>query len=82
MQILILGAGVIGVTTAYELIKTGHNITIIDRNPEPALETSYGNAGSLLRDIPMRGQHPNCQKIYLSPYMKNNVLFALNSNGI
>ena len=45
MQILILGAGVIGVTTAYELAKTGHEITVVDRNPEPALETSYGNAG-------------------------------------
>ena len=45
MQILILGAGVIGVTTAYELLKAGHDVTILDRNPEPALETSYGNAG-------------------------------------
>ena len=45
MQILILGAGVIGVTTAYELLKAGHDVTILDRNPKPALETSYGNAG-------------------------------------
>jgi len=45
MRILILGAGVIGVSTAYELIKTGHDVTVIDRKPEPALETSYGNAG-------------------------------------
>ena len=45
MQILILGAGVIGVSTAYELSKSGHDVTVIDRKPEPALETSYGNAG-------------------------------------
>ena len=45
MRILILGAGVIGVTTAYELVKAGHDVTVIDRKPEPALETSYGNAG-------------------------------------
>ena len=45
MQILILGAGVIGVTTAYELLRDGHDVTVIDRKPEPALETSYGNAG-------------------------------------
>ncbi len=45
MHILIIGAGVIGVTTSYELLKAGHEVTIIDRQPEPALETSYGNAG-------------------------------------
>ena len=45
MHILILGAGVIGVTTAYELLKEGHEVTVIDRQPEPALETSFGNAG-------------------------------------
>ena len=45
MHILILGAGVIGVTTAYELLKAGHEVTVIDRQPEPALETSFGNAG-------------------------------------
>ena len=45
MHILILGAGVIGITTSYELLKAGHQVSIIDRQPEPALETSFGNAG-------------------------------------
>ena len=45
MHILILGAGVIGVTTAYELLNAGYKVTVIDRQPEPALETSFGNAG-------------------------------------
>ena len=45
MHILILGAGVIGVTTAYELLNAGYKVTIIDRQPESALETSFGNAG-------------------------------------
>ena len=45
MHILILGAGVIGVTTAYELANAGYEVTVIDRKQEPALETSYGNAG-------------------------------------
>ena len=45
MRILILGAGVIGVTTAYELASDGHQVSVIDRQPESAMETSYGNAG-------------------------------------
>ena len=45
MKILILGAGVIGVTTAYSLVKDGHQVTVIDRQSKPAMETSFGNAG-------------------------------------
>ena len=47
MKVLILGAGVIGTTSAYYLAKAGHEVTVIDRQPGPALETSFGNAGEL-----------------------------------
>ncbi|MCK1978186.1 FAD-dependent oxidoreductase, partial [Jeotgalicoccus huakuii] len=41
MQITILGSGVIGVTTAYYLAKLGHEVTVVDREEGPALETSF-----------------------------------------
>jgi D-amino-acid dehydrogenase len=47
MKVLILGAGVIGTTSAYYLARAGHEVTVIDRQPGPALETSFGNAGEL-----------------------------------
>ena len=47
MKILILGAGVIGTTSAYYLNKAGHEVTVIDRQPEAGLETSFGNAGQV-----------------------------------
>lgn len=47
MKICVLGAGVIGVTTAYELAKNGHDITVIDRQPEAARECSFANGGQL-----------------------------------
>jgi len=47
MKILILGAGVIGTTAAYYLAKAGHEVVVLDRQPGPALETSFGNAGEL-----------------------------------
>jgi D-amino-acid dehydrogenase len=47
MKVLIMGAGVIGTTSAYYLAKAGHEVTVIDRQPGPALETSFGNAGEL-----------------------------------
>ncbi len=45
MKALVLGAGIVGVTTAYELNRDGHEVTVIDREALPASFTSYGNAG-------------------------------------
>ncbi|MDM0012025.1 D-amino acid dehydrogenase [Variovorax sp. J22P168] len=47
MHVLILGSGVIGTTCAYYLAKAGHEVTVLDRQPAPALETSYANAGEV-----------------------------------
>lgn len=47
MKIIIIGAGVIGSTTAYYLAKSGHEVEVIDRQEGPALETSFANAGML-----------------------------------
>lgn len=47
MRVIVLGSGVVGVTTAYYLAKAGHDVTVVDRQPGPALETSFGNAGQI-----------------------------------
>ena len=47
MKVLVLGSGVIGVSAAYQLAMAGHEVTVIDRQPAAALETSYGNAGEV-----------------------------------
>ena len=47
MKVLVLGSGVIGVTCAYQLALAGHEVTVVDRQPAAALETSYGNAGEV-----------------------------------
>ncbi len=47
MKIIILGAGITGVTTAYFLGKRGHDVTVIDRGDEPASECSYANGGQI-----------------------------------
>ena len=45
MKIAIVGAGVIGVTTAYELARDGHDVTVFERNSAIAVEASFANAG-------------------------------------
>ena len=47
MRVLVLGSGVIGVTAAYQLALAGHRVTVVDRQPQPALETSFANAGEV-----------------------------------
>ncbi|TPM19177.1 D-amino acid dehydrogenase [Mesorhizobium sp. B2-3-5] len=47
MKIMVLGGGVIGVTTAYYLAEAGHEVTVVDRQKGPALETSFANAGEI-----------------------------------
>ncbi|HXH02103.1 MAG TPA: D-amino acid dehydrogenase [Candidatus Competibacteraceae bacterium] len=47
MKVVILGSGVVGVASAYYLAKAGHEVEVLDRQPGPALETSYANAGEV-----------------------------------
>ena len=61
MRIVVLGSGVIGITTAYYLAQDGHEVTVLDRQPGPARETSFANAGEISPgcsrpsvEIPMR----------------------------
>jgi glycine/D-amino acid oxidase-like deaminating enzyme len=45
MRMAVLGAGVVGVTCASELMRNGHEVVLADREPGAALGTSYDNAG-------------------------------------
>ncbi|MBB5498293.1 D-amino acid dehydrogenase [Paraburkholderia sp. MM5384-R2] len=47
MRVVVLGSGVVGVTSAYYLARAGHEVTVIDREAGPALETSFANAGQI-----------------------------------
>ena len=47
MKIAIIGAGVVGVTTAYMLAKLGHDVSVFDREPGAAMESSFANGGQL-----------------------------------
>lgn len=47
MKVIIMGAGVVGVTTAYFLAKAGHKVTVIEKDSSPGKGCSYANAGQL-----------------------------------
>ncbi|MGE5169841.1 MAG: D-amino acid dehydrogenase [Rudaea sp.] len=47
MRVLVLGGGVVGVASAWYLARGGHEVTLLDRQPGPALETSFANGGQI-----------------------------------
>ncbi len=47
MKVVVLGSGVIGVASAWYLAEAGHEVVVVDRQPGPALETSFANAGEI-----------------------------------
>lgn len=74
MKITILGAGVIGVTTAYELVRDGHEVTVIDRQPSAGMETSFANAGLIAPGHAYAWASPEAPKnLFKSLYSKDEV---------
>src|SRR3954453_17474488 len=47
MRVLVLGSGVVGVTSAWYLMRAGHEVTVLDRQPAAGMETSFANAGQV-----------------------------------
>ena len=47
MKTIVLGAGIIGISTAWHLLERGHEVIVVDRQPDAALETSFANAAQI-----------------------------------
>ena len=47
MKVVVLGAGIIGISTAWHLLERGHEVTVIDRQNGAAMETSFANAAQI-----------------------------------
>ena len=65
MRIIILGAGVIGVTAAYYLQKDGHEVILVDRQKGAGLETSFANGGQISPSQSMPWASPETPKLIL-----------------
>jgi D-amino-acid dehydrogenase len=76
-RIIVLGAGVIGVTTAWFLAEAGHAVTVIDRQPGPGRETSFANAGLLAPGHAYVWSSPRAPKILLKSLFRDDQALRL-----
>jgi len=72
MRVLIMGGGVVGVTTAYQLLKDGHEVVLLERNAAVAQETSWGNAGIIAPGHSFVWSSPRAPWILLKSLFRKN----------
>ncbi len=72
MRVLVLGGGVVGVTTAYQLQRDGHEVVLLERNPGVAEETSWGNAGMIAPGHSFVWSSPKAPMILLRSLVQKN----------
>jgi D-amino-acid dehydrogenase len=75
MRVLVMGGGIVGVTTAYQLVQDGHEVVLAERREGAALETSWGNAGMIAPGHAFVWSSPQAPMILLkSLFAKNQAL--------
>lgn len=77
MRIVVLGAGIVGVTTAYELASDGHEVTVIDRQDKAAMETSFSNAGMVSPGHAYTWASPRAPRILWDSLFRDDVALRL-----
>lgn len=77
MKIVVMGGGVIGVTTAYYLARDGHEVTVLDRQSEAASETSFANAGLIAPGHAYAWSSPKAPKILFKSLIRGDQALRL-----
>ncbi len=82
MRVVVLGAGVMGVTTAYYLAREGCDVTLVDRRQEVAAETSHANAGLISTSHALPWASPRAPKILLRSLWRRDLGFRLRPHAL
>jgi D-amino-acid dehydrogenase len=77
MKILIIGSGLIGITTAWFLRRRGHEVTVLDRAEGPGLETSFANAGLLTAGMAEPWNMPGSWRVLLASLGRSDAALQL-----
>jgi D-amino-acid dehydrogenase len=77
MRIVVLGGGIAGVTTAYELASDGHEVVVVDRQDKAAMETSFSNAGMVSPGHAYTWASPRAPKILWQSLFRDDVALRM-----
>ena len=77
MKAIVMGAGVVGVTTAYYLAKAGHRVVVLDRRDEPAGETSFANAGLIAPGHSFTWNSPRAPKLLWRSIWRKDLAYRM-----
>ncbi|MDP6331604.1 MAG: FAD-dependent oxidoreductase, partial [SAR324 cluster bacterium] len=77
MEVIIMGGGVVGVTTAYQLLKDGHQVTVLDRHPPAIGGASYGNAGLIATGHSIAWGSPKALNIWFNSLFHKDPVFRM-----
>ncbi len=77
MKVLVLGGGVAGVSAAWFLLRDGHAVSVVERQPAPALETSFANAGLIAPGHALAWASPKAPRILLRSLWRDDQAFRL-----
>ena len=77
MKTIVMGAGVVGVTTAYYLAKAGHEVVVLDRQNEAAAETSYANAGLIAPGHSFTWNSPRAPKLLVQSIWQRDLAYRM-----
>ena len=77
MKVLILGCGVVGATTAWHLLKEGHEVTVLDREPPAQGGASFGNAGLIAPGHSFAWASPKAVKTLFKSLYRNDQAFRM-----
>lgn len=77
MRVIVVGSGVVGVTSAYYMARAGAEVVVLDQNPEPAMGASFANAGSMTASRSGPWASPRTLVKALKGYFEDDAAFRL-----
>src|SRR5689334_15851757 len=77
LKVLVIGAGLIGATSAYFLRRRGHDVTVVDAEKGPGLQTSFANGSLLTPSEPEPWNSPGSWKVLLRSIGRSDAALQL-----
>ncbi|HEV8018739.1 MAG TPA: D-amino acid dehydrogenase [Steroidobacteraceae bacterium] len=82
MKVLVIGSGLIGLTTAYFLKCRGHEVTVVDGESGPGRQTSFANGGLLSPSMPEPWNAPGCWRVLLASLGRSDTALKLRLSAV